>query len=133
MRPRFVSKSAFKNHFAEYRKQSGKQVITTYDPLTGYFHATKSSNIQEQYQIKLYPDKLTCTCGDWDAQKQLGLSKPTCKHCYAVLDYIGCSSLEDYIKRQGFEFLNTNETLHEYDNPLKDWHDELMAQETYHW
>jgi len=121
MRPRFVPKSVFKEHFAEYRKQSASQIYVAYTA-QGYFRAP-SSNLQESYRIELYPEHLECSCSDWRTQEELGISKPTCKHCYAVLDYIGCNSLEDYINRDGFSFLN--------DNPLEDWQDELMAQENY--
>jgi len=129
--PRFVSKSVFKQHFAEFRKASSRQVYVSYEPFTGFFHAPSSRNIQERHRIELYPDGLTCTCADWDMQEQLGIKNPMCKHCYAVLDYIGCSSLADYVKRDGFSFLDTNQTLHQHNDPLKNWHDELMSQENY--
>ena len=132
LRPRFVSKSVFKEHFARWRQTQGRGIIATYNPLGGSFYCTKSSNIQEQYKIDLYPEHLTCTCMDYDAQEQLGIKRPCCKHIYAVLHYIGCDNLKDYIHRDGFNFLNTNEPLHKWDDPMKDYHDEMMAQETYY-
>lgn len=128
LRPRFVAKSAFKEHFARWRQGKARtEVIVSYRPLNGTFHAIKSSNITEYYQIELYPDHLTCTCKDYEIQEELGIEKPACKHIYATLDYIGCTSIADYIERDGMSFLDTNETLHQWNDPLKDYHDEMMS------
>jgi hypothetical protein len=127
--PRFVSKAVFKKHFAEYRKSSSRQVFVSYQPLYGYFRAPSSHNIQEAYRIELYPDHLECSCKDWEVQEQLGIAKPTCKHCYAVLDYIGCNSLADYVAKDAMEFLNHNQPYEQATDAMRDWHQEMMSCE----
>lgn len=125
--PKFVSKNVFKKHFADFRKESAKQCYVSYDPLLGWFNAPASHNIQESYRIELFPDRLSCTCGDWKTQLELGFAKPTCKHCYAALNYIGFNSLRDYVESKGIEFLDHNTQYAGVSESMRQMHQEAMA------
>jgi len=117
-RPRFISKDDFKRHFAEYRKQGAASVFVSYKPFSGNFRAPSSYSMQESYSIDLFPDHLKCTCADWKTQEELGFKTPMCKHSYAVLFYIGCQDLQDYIKRCGIEFLDHQKPVGEVEDEL---------------
>lgn len=120
--PRFISKAEFKKAFADFRKESGKDIFPSYEPLSGNFHCVSSRNIQDRYTIKLYEDHLTCTCGDWSQQQEIGIKKPMCKHAYSVLNYIGCTDLKDYIKNRGIEFLDHQKPVGKVDELTLDQH-----------
>ena len=132
MRPTFASKKVFLKHFSEYRQESARLTSVTYHPLTGNFSALCSHNIQERYQISLYPDCITCNCGDWQKQEEIGIKTPMCKHAYATLHYIGCTDLEDYIKRDGFSFLNHNTYMGD-DADMRAYYEEQFSEEHYLW
>ena len=132
LRPRFMSKDIFKQHFAEYRKQAGRFVKVEYSPLTGIFHAQSARNMHKVYQVELFPEKVTCNCGDWKKQEELGISTPMCKHAYAALDLIGCSSLKDYVERDGFRFLDHSQYIGE-DEDKRAYYEERYTEEHYLW
>ena len=130
-RPRFIAKDTFKRHFAEYRQQKGKSVFVQYKPLSGYFVAQSGSDIHKTYMVQLFPDHLECTCADWRTQDETGyFQTPMCKHAYAVLFYIGCSDLKDYIKRRGIEFLDHQQPVGEVNELTLDQHHRDL---TYHY
>ncbi|TAN83535.1 MAG: hypothetical protein EYR95_18530 [Phormidium sp. SL48-SHIP] len=126
LKPKFVAKRVFKAHFAEYRKASARQVFVSYKPIYGYFRAP-SSNLQESYRIELFPRHLKCSCADWRTQEEIGIKSPMCKHAYAVLDYIGNTSLADYIERRGCEFVDHQRQTEGTDIYLQEVHQEKMT------
>jgi hypothetical protein len=87
---RTLSTARFKQHFAEYRKEQGKW-LTAYRCGDEY-HVT-------DYSVKVYSDRLHCNCKDWQSQKSIGINRPTCKHCYSVLNKLGCNSLAEYLEK----------------------------------
>jgi hypothetical protein len=83
----------FKEHFAEYRRQQAKGLNPWLSPTDdSLWHVSK-------YRVAVYPDRLTCNCKDWQMQSAIGLKKPTCKHCYSVLNKLGCNSLAEYLEK----------------------------------
>ena len=86
-----TSTAQFKEHFAEYRREQGKNL----SPL----REDDSIWLVSRYSVTVHPDHLTCTCKDWRNQRSIGIKRPTCKHCYSVLYRLGCNSLADYLEK----------------------------------
>mgnify|MGYP006431892677 FL=1 len=89
-----VASVKFKEHFAEWRRQRSKG-ITDIKQVNDYTYRVKG-----KYTVSVFPDCLECDCKDWLKQDEAEIKKPTCKHAYAVLDHLGCSSLADFIQKQ---------------------------------
>jgi len=97
-----VSMTKFKEDFVEKRKQNsiGLEVIPA--PLADAF-VVKNTKKNTQYMVYLVGDCIECGCEDFSRQLQqnptnLNTSHACCKHIYAVLGYLGHSSLKDFIK-----------------------------------
>lgn len=118
----FFSRKNFKKHFAAWRKEKGKSVAVEFDYFTGLFSAISERNFMDRYTLDLFPERITCNCKDQETQKEIGIKTPMCKHSYAVLNYLGFSSLEEYIEKDGMSFLdhceqwNVNQDLRDYHN-----------------
>lgn len=123
---KFVSKRVFKEHFATHRQEKSREVYVSYHPFSGNFRAPSSHNLQDSYSIELHPDHLECTCQDWAIQAKLGIKTPTCKHCYAALEYMGCTSIKDYIEKHGCSFLDHNTQWEGVSEDLRQQHKEAM-------
>lgn len=89
-----ADKKLFKQHFAEYRRQLGLK-IDDVKPVNSYVYHVKS-----KYWVSVFPDRVSCTCGDYATQQELGIKRGCCKHGYAVLKTLGCTSLADFIEKQ---------------------------------
>lgn len=88
---------AFKRYFVESRKDRSLELKPERTPNRIIF-SVPSARTSEIYKVKLDNDFLICTCKDYEIQKSLEIKTPTCKHCYAVLNYLGYSNLSDYLK-----------------------------------
>lgn len=93
-KPIAINCSEFKEHFAEYRRQQGFK-IDDVKPVNSYTYRVKS-----KYLVAVFPDRVSCTCGDYETQQELGIKRGCCKHGYAVLKTLGCSSLAEFIEKQ---------------------------------
>lgn len=103
--PKFISKRKFTALFASNRQQAGKDIadIGAVDHVKGGLFTVISQSANEVYHIELDTDHLECNCADYGIQRNdLGLSKATCKHGYAVLNVLGYATLSEYIKKDGF-------------------------------
>ena len=89
-----ASTAQFKQQFAENRRQAGK-AITDVKQINEFTYRVKG-----QYTVSVFPDALECDCQDWHNQLEVGINRPTCKHCYAVLNQLGCTSLAEFVKTQ---------------------------------
>lgn len=89
-----ASKQLFKEHFAEWRRQQGKQ-ITDVKPLNSYVH-----RVNGKYLVSAFPDRVSCTCNDYATQQGLGIKRGCCKHGYSVLKTLGCTSLAEFVEKQ---------------------------------
>ncbi|MGB3493881.1 MAG: hypothetical protein WBA57_14220 [Elainellaceae cyanobacterium] len=89
-----MSKSVFKTHFVEFRKQQAKQlrVQRRHTDLFVAFNPERSTN----YILETRDDGVFCTCDDLNNQLAFW-NKGCCKHGYAVLSYLGFSSLRDFL------------------------------------
>jgi len=89
-----ANKKLFKQHFAEYRRQLGLK-IDDVKPVNSYTYRVKN-----KYLVAVFPDRVSCTCGDYATQQELGIKRGCCKHGYAVLKTLGCTSLAEFIQKQ---------------------------------
>jgi hypothetical protein len=98
-RPSFISKSVFKNHFAQWRKQQAKGLKVWEESWMpgGYnvFNPKKGTS----YLVIVKSDRVSCNCNDYTNQIEF-FGKGCCKHGYATLDYLGFSTLADYLTAQ---------------------------------
>jgi len=89
-----ADKKLFKQHFAEHRRQLGLK-IDDVKPVNSYTYRVK-----HKYLVAVFPDRVSCTCGDYATQQELGIKRGCCKHGYAVLKTLGCTSLAEFIEKQ---------------------------------
>lgn len=89
---RTITTTKIKQHFAEYRREQGKKL----EPKRNFFTCEWYVN---GYTVGVRPDRLSCNCKDWQIQSAIGIKRPTCKHCYSVLNKLGCNSLAEYLEK----------------------------------
>jgi len=89
-----ADKKLFKQHFAEHRRQLGLN-IDDVKRFNSYVYRVKS-----KYWVSVFPDRVSCTCGDYATQQEMGIQRGCCKHGYAVLKTLGCTSLAEFIQKQ---------------------------------
>lgn len=98
-RPTFISKSVFKNHFVEWRKQQAQSLVVSKEEWIpeGYNVFNPKKNTSNLVIVK--SDRVTCGCEDYANQIEF-LGKGCCKHGYAVLRHLGCRTLAEYLAVQ---------------------------------
>jgi len=89
-----ADKKLFKQHFAEHRRQLGLK-IDDVKPVNDHTYRVKS-----KYLVAVFSDRVSCTCGDYATQLDIGIKRGCCKHGYAVLKTLGCTSLAEFIQKQ---------------------------------
>jgi hypothetical protein len=95
----FISRKEFCQHFADWRKKESHALKATPHQHNQELFNVDNPHKTTSYQVSLHVDELICNCQDWANQKEL-LSKACCKHCYSVLNYLGYSSLKEYLERK---------------------------------
>jgi hypothetical protein len=95
MKPRFVSKRAFLEDFANSRKSRAKMKAKAIG--SDLFLVPSETKEGVYYKVKEKEGSFTCECEDWKTQKVAGIHNATCKHIYAVLFLKGFSSLREYV------------------------------------
>jgi len=100
---RTTTTARFKEHFAERRREQGKKL----EPKRNFFTCDWYVN---GYTVDVKPDRLDCCCEDWKTQKRIGINRPTCKHCYAVLYKMGYGKLSEYLEERSSSNKATNQT-----------------------
>ena len=92
---RFMAKKDFWIEFHRSRKERAKQLIVGY-----YGHdlyQVSSQSRAEPYFVSLNDD-IQCECADYAEQAKAKFKHPMCKHSWALLGYLGFSSLSAYIQ-----------------------------------
>lgn len=86
--PQVVLMSALEQEFHDYRKRSAEGLIVLYTTQKPYglCHYVEGQSGTE-YTVIECPQLLRCNCEDWQQHETL------CKHGWAVLHSLGCSSL----------------------------------------
>ncbi|MDB9526906.1 SWIM zinc finger family protein [Oscillatoria sp. CS-180] len=96
-RPTFISKTDFKHHFVERRKEDARELEVTdwlRDPPR---YTVTNPNSGSQHVVSEYADRLDCDCEDYRWQQQF-IGRGCCKHGYAVLQYLGFDSLKTFVE-----------------------------------
>lgn len=98
-RPTFISKTVFKQHFAEWRKAQSKGLKVTQRLDLANHYTVRNVHKDTAYVVEVRPDGVFCTCDDLNNQLQF-FGRGCCKHGYAVLAHLGFSSLAAYLTAQ---------------------------------
>ena len=98
---RFVSKKRFLQHFADMRRARSRSLQVTPNAFDKNHFCCRGSQ-GDLYDLVAFEDGILCTCIDYQNQQNLipGKNK-LCKHGYAVLTFLGFSSLRDYLAAGG--------------------------------
>jgi len=98
-RPTFVSKTAFKQHFADWRKAQARGLKVTERLDIANHYTVRNLHKDTAYVIEKRADGVFCTCDDLNNQLDF-FGRGCCKHGYAVLAHLGFGSLREYITAQ---------------------------------
>lgn len=110
--PRFLSKKKVLEAFFEERENESRKVNTPIWCDTQKMYAIRSRS--KQYK-QFYTTETQCDCHDFQIQKQIGITNPTCSHMYKVkmsnaarqayLDRVKLQypDIENQIKNLGFD------------------------------
>lgn len=105
--PRFVSKKAFRKEFADSRRRRGQQIkeagLVQQQPVCFDSFLVQSSQRFDLYLVQTEDHCVSCTCLDWERQRDAGIPTPTCKHGYAVLNTLGFSKLTEYVRQRKYD------------------------------
>ena len=85
-----MSKRAYHNDFAQFRKDGAKRLAVTLSSNGGYLVTGGS-------ELHTVGADLECNCYDSAAQALAFGRSGACKHVYAVLGAMGYDSLRDYV------------------------------------
>ena len=101
---KMVSLKKFQENFVESRKGRSTDLEVIPVPLCGSF-VVKNQKRKTQYLVYLMGKRIECGCEDFNRQirnnpEMLGTEHTCCKHIYAVLGFLGHSSLKDYINKK---------------------------------
>ena len=94
-RPTFISKKAFKQHFVDFRIENSKFLCVTQASSVWFRVVNPKKNTA--YSVWAFADGLDCECEDYKNQVMFFNGKACCKHCYAVLSWLGYNRLSHYI------------------------------------
>jgi len=97
-RPTIISRRAFTQDFADYRKE-GALSCTVEPPLPGYptqYRVKSRSRDGRYHSVWLTGSIQTCTCQDFQRQKA-AWGRGTCSHLIAVTNYLGFGSFSEAI------------------------------------
>jgi hypothetical protein len=104
-RSTFLSKTRFYSDFAHIRRE-GAWNCKVEAPLAGYpkQYRVISEGIDKQWHsVWMHGALQSCNCRDFAEQKRLW-GKGICKHQYAVLNHLGCASIEEAVAKQQQEW-----------------------------
>ncbi|AFY60077.1 SWIM zinc finger family protein [Synechococcus sp. PCC 6312] len=94
---RFVSKTAFKQMFVEFRKAGAKALTVTANLFVPNTYKVRNETKGTAYDVLIIDRHITCGCEDYTAQYD-AMGKGVCKHGYAVLNHLGYNCLADYLR-----------------------------------
>jgi hypothetical protein len=97
-RPIFMSFKVFKAHFADWRKQQSSSLCVSRVEVNHYRVVNPKKGTA--YNVFVEADGLDCECEDYKNQVAILKGRVCCKHSYAVLTWLGCDRLSDYLDRR---------------------------------
>jgi len=92
-RPTFIGKARFRQHFVDWRRRQGAALVVTQD-LDSF--GVVNPGKETVYRVEARRDGVFCPCDDFNNQLEF-FGRGCCKHGYAVLGFLGLSSLADYL------------------------------------
>jgi len=92
-RPTFIGKARFRQHFVDWRRRQGAALVVTQD-LDSF--GVVNPGKETVYRVEVRRDGVFCPCDDFNNQLEF-FGRGCCKHGYAVLGFLGLSSLADYL------------------------------------
>ena len=95
---RFMSKKDFWIEFHHSRKERAKELTVSH---YGHDLYQVSSQSKADPYLVSANDDIQCECTDYAEQVKAKFKHPMCKHGWALLGYLGYSSLSAYIQSQG--------------------------------
>ena len=98
-RPIFISFKVFKQHFADKRKKDSSSLCA--NRVEGNHFRVVNPQKGTAYSVFVEDDGIDCECKDFENQTTILKCRPCCKHGYAVLTWLGCDRLSDYLTRVG--------------------------------
>lgn len=96
-RPTFISKRAFLNNFAEWRREQSRFLSATQWLDTPQRFTVRNGVKDTAYVVECREKALVCTCEDYSNQIDF-FGRGCCKHGYSVLSKIGLRSLSEYLE-----------------------------------
>ncbi len=94
----FISKVEFIKLLSTDRRQRSKALKVTENVFDNTVFTVRNENKGRAYRVEAHQDYINCGCKDYENLSQdLGTNKVSCKHIYAVLGFLGHSSLNEYI------------------------------------
>lgn len=98
-RPKLISRKVFKQHFADKRKKDSYSLCVA--RVEGNHFRVVNPKKGTAYNVFVEDDGLDCECKDYFNQVTILPGKRRCcKHGYAVLTWLGCDRLSDYLDRR---------------------------------
>jgi hypothetical protein len=94
LRARFVSKKTFLTHFAEWRRQSARDLLVMSQQRDEFLVRNPANG--HEYRVHMTKRAATCGCEDYRNQIRY-IGGGCCKHGYAVLQSLNYERLADYI------------------------------------
>ena len=92
---RFMAKKDFWIEFHRSRKERAKELVVSHYGRDLY--QVSSQSRLDPYLVSANDD-IQCECEDFANQAKAKFKHPMCKHNWALLDYLGFSSLSAYIQ-----------------------------------
>lgn len=95
----FIQKAEFIKLLSSDRRQRSKALKVTENVFDNTVFTVRNENKGTAYRVETHQDYINCSCKDYDNLSQdLGTKKVSCKHIYAVLGFLGHSSLNEYVE-----------------------------------
>ena len=96
----FLSVSQFEADFQESRQQNAQALTVAQHPQDNWAYNVTNTKKKSKYVVGTRHPYLTCTCADYAQQRRRNFQKHDiiCKHGYAVLQFLGYQTFEDYFK-----------------------------------
>jgi len=102
LRPRFVSKRVFKEHFVQFRREAARELLVVAQHGSEFTVLNPSND--HQYKVVVGTSNVKCSCEDYHNQLRF-LGRGCCKHSYRVLFHLGFKSLAEYVNSQAAQRL----------------------------
>jgi hypothetical protein len=99
LRPRFLSKKAFYADFVTSRQLAARQIKITKQLFSETKYTARNTVSDRTYELVLENDRAICECRDYRDQIEF-VGRGVCKHGYALLNFLGCKTMAEYIEKQ---------------------------------